>query len=84
MDDENDANVKADETMSEWDQAASGTEQFAPGTRQMDALPPAEREALLLWNGGMDYREIAERTRQSLEDVGVHLAKARGRLAADE
>jgi len=48
--------------------------------KAMDTLPPAEREALMLWNGGMDYREIAERTCQSSEAVGVHLTRARNRL----
>jgi DNA-directed RNA polymerase specialized sigma24 family protein len=48
--------------------------------RAMDTLPAAEREALMLWNTGMDYREIAERTCQSAEAVGVHLTHARNRL----
>jgi DNA-directed RNA polymerase specialized sigma24 family protein len=54
--------------------------QYSLACRAMDALPAVEREALILWNGGLDYREIAERTCQSSEAVGHHLARARNRL----
>jgi DNA-directed RNA polymerase specialized sigma24 family protein len=46
----------------------------------MDMVPLPEREALMLWNGGMNYQQIAERIRQSSEVVGVLLARARNRL----
>jgi len=83
MEKESDTDLGADEMMTDWEQAPGYTERMPVGTAEMDALPAAEREALLLWNGGMDYREIAERTRLSLDDVGLHLARARERLAPD-
>jgi DNA-directed RNA polymerase specialized sigma24 family protein len=46
----------------------------------MNALPAPERAVLVLWNAGMSYREIAERTSQSFEIVGVFLTQARKRL----
>ena len=83
MDKANDTDPSTDEMMTDWEQTPGPTERVPVGTDEMDALPAAEREALLLWNGGMDYREIAERTRLSLDDVGLHLARARERLAPD-
>jgi len=49
----------------------------------MDALAAPERAALELWNAGMDYRAIAERTNGSPDAVGVVLTRSRGRLVAE-
>lgn len=46
----------------------------------LEALMPQEREVLVLWNAGMSYVEITERTGLPLEVVGVILAQARKRL----
>jgi len=46
----------------------------------LDALTAAEHEVLLLWNAGLNYNEIAERTGRPLESVGTNLRRARERL----
>lgn len=71
--------VRANEEVT-WTSTVERGQQVNDAKRAMDMLPPAEREAFMLWNGGMDYREIAERTCQSSEAVGVHLTRARNRL----
>jgi DNA-directed RNA polymerase specialized sigma24 family protein len=47
----------------------------------LDALTAAEHEALLLWNAGLNYNAIAERTGRPIESVGTILRCARERLA---
>ena len=44
-------------------------------------LSERDREALLLWDAGLSYREIAERAGLSVGAVGTTLARARRRLA---
>ena len=63
-----------------WITTVERGQQVIDAKRAMDTLPPAEREALMLWNSGLGYHEIAERTCQSSEAVGVHLTRARNRL----
>ena len=63
-----------------WRPQGVSAELFVGATKAMATLPPHEREALLLWNAGMDYREISDRTNQSAEVVGAVLAQARDRL----
>jgi DNA-directed RNA polymerase specialized sigma24 family protein len=62
-------------TAAHWDQA-----RMDHAGNGMEALPPGEREALLLWNGGLGYGEIAARTGQSSDAVGILLGQARNRL----
>jgi RNA polymerase sigma factor (sigma-70 family) len=50
--------------------------------RALESLGERDREALLLWDAGLDYREIAERTGLSAGAVGTTLARARKRLVA--
>ena len=46
----------------------------------LDALSERDREALLLWQGGLSYGEIAEQTGLSVGAIGTTLARARKRL----
>ena len=64
----------------QWQPVVTNAEMFDEVKHAMDALTPRERESLLLWNAGMNYREIADRTSQSSDVVGVVLARARNRL----
>lgn len=48
----------------------------------LERLTERDREALLLWDAGMNYQEIAERTGLSPSAVGTTLARARKRLVA--
>jgi RNA polymerase sigma-70 factor (ECF subfamily) len=50
--------------------------------RALEGLGERDREVLLLWNAGLDYREIAERAGLSPGAVGTTLARARKRLVA--
>ncbi|MBI4409188.1 MAG: sigma-70 family RNA polymerase sigma factor [Gemmatimonadetes bacterium] len=43
-------------------------------------LGERDREALLLWDAGLSYREIAEHTGLALGAIGTTLARARARL----
>ena len=46
----------------------------------LDDLTPRDREALLLWDAGMSYGEIASQTGLARGAVGTTLARARRRL----
>jgi len=46
----------------------------------LDQLTPRDREALLLWDAGMSYDEIATQTGLAHGAVGTTLARARRRL----
>lgn len=46
----------------------------------LERLTERDREALLLWNAGLSYREIAERTGLAVGAIGTTLARARKRL----
>lgn len=48
----------------------------------LDRLGERDREVLLLWDAGMDYGEIAERTGLAPGAIGTTLARARKRLVA--
>ncbi len=48
----------------------------------LDRLGERDREVLLLWDAGLDYGEIADRTGLSAGAVGTTLARARKRLVA--
>jgi RNA polymerase sigma factor (sigma-70 family) len=50
--------------------------------RALEQLGERDRNTLLLWDAGLDYREIAERTGLSPGAVGTTLARARKRLVA--
>jgi RNA polymerase sigma-70 factor (ECF subfamily) len=47
----------------------------------LDALSAKDREALLLWDAGQSYTEIARQTGLAVGAVGTTLARARRRLA---
>jgi RNA polymerase sigma-70 factor (ECF subfamily) len=46
----------------------------------LDRLTPRDREALLLWDAGMNYDEIASQTGLAKSAIGTTLARARRRL----
>lgn len=46
----------------------------------LDRLGDRDREVLLLWDAGLDYREIAEQTGLAASAIGTTLARARQRL----
>lgn len=46
----------------------------------LDALGERDREVLLLWDAGMNYKEISEETGLAQGAVGTTLARARKRL----
>ena len=48
----------------------------------LDLLSERDREALLLWDAGLNYDEIAEQTGLSKGAVGTTLSRARKRLVA--
>lgn len=48
----------------------------------LERLGERDREVLLLWDAGLDYREIAERTGLAPGAIGTTLARARKRLVA--
>ena len=58
-----------------------GKERASRVRAALDQLSPRDREALLLWNSGASYNEIAEHSGLSPGAVGTTLARARKRLA---
>ncbi|HEV8509688.1 MAG TPA: sigma-70 family RNA polymerase sigma factor, partial [Gemmatimonadales bacterium] len=46
----------------------------------LEQLTPRDREALLLWDAGMSYDEIAAQTGLARGAIGTTLARARRRL----
>lgn len=46
----------------------------------LQTLSPRDQEVLLLWDAGLSYPEIAERTGLALGAIGTTLARARKRL----
>ncbi len=59
-------------------------EERREGVRQaLGHLSERDREALLLWNAGLSYSEIAEQTGLSPGAIGTTLARARKRLVEE-
>lgn len=50
--------------------------------RALEALSARDREALLLWDAGLSYDEIAEQTGLARGAIGTTLSRARKRLVA--
>ena len=50
--------------------------------RALDQLSERDREALLLWDAGFNYQEIAAQTGLAVGAIGTTLARARRRLVA--
>lgn len=55
-------------------------EAAAQARAALEGLSERDREVLLLWDAGLDYREIAARTGLSAGAIGTTLARARRRL----
>jgi RNA polymerase sigma factor (sigma-70 family) len=56
-------------------------EQWRRVREALDALSEKDRDALLLWDAGQSYTEIAKHTGLAVGAVGTTLARARRRLA---
>jgi RNA polymerase sigma factor (sigma-70 family) len=56
-------------------------EQWARVRRALDTLSEKDRDALLLWDAGQNYTEIANQLGLAVGAVGTTLARARKRLA---
>jgi RNA polymerase sigma-70 factor (ECF subfamily) len=56
-------------------------ERMAAVRAALESLGERDREALLLWDGGLSYPEIAEELGLAVGAVGTTLARARRRLA---
>ncbi|MGH7506476.1 MAG: sigma-70 family RNA polymerase sigma factor [Longimicrobiales bacterium] len=50
--------------------------------RALDELSERDREVLLLWDAGLSYTEIAERTGLAVGAIGTTLSRARRKLVA--
>jgi RNA polymerase sigma factor (sigma-70 family) len=50
--------------------------------RALESLGERDREVLLLWDAGLDYKAIAEKTGLAAGAIGTTLARARKRLVA--
>lgn len=55
-------------------------ERWAQVRRALDAVSDRDREVLLLWDAGLNYREIADVMELATGAVGTTLARARRRL----
>jgi len=62
------------------ERAVAAQEQWRQVRQALDALTERDREILLLWDAGLDYREIAEVTDLAPGAIGTTLARARRRL----
>jgi RNA polymerase sigma-70 factor (ECF subfamily) len=74
------------------DAAAAGSGARGPGSevdaaedvsavrRALERLTERDREVLLLWDAGLDYKEIAAQTGLAVGAIGTTLARARKRL----
>ncbi len=62
------------------DRELENAETMAAVRRALESLSERDREVLLLWDGGLDYRQIAKLTGLAVGAVGTTLARARRRL----
>ncbi len=62
------------------DSQVEHNEKVAKVHEALATLTPRDQEVLLLWDGGLSYPEIAERTGLAVGAVGTTLARARKRL----
>ena len=63
------------------DEDVAAREREARVKAALEALSEKDREALLLWDAGLGYPEIARQTGLAVGSVGTTLARARRRLA---
>ena len=62
------------------DEMVEEDERQAEVRHALDSLTVRDREVLLLWDAGLSYPEIAERTGLAVGAIGTTLARARKRL----
>lgn len=63
-------------------EAIDRDERIAAGQAALETLTDRDREVLLLWDAGLNYTEIAERTGLAVGAIGTTLSRARRRLVA--
>ena len=61
-------------------QLAEESERSSRVRKALDSLTERDREALLLWDAGLSYPEIASQTGLALNAVGTTLSRARKKL----
>ena len=61
-------------------QALERKERAGRARTALEALSERDREALLLWDAGMSYRQIAEQTGLAVGAIGTTLSRARKRM----
>ena len=69
-----------DAVHSEPEEAIDADRQRSAVREALEQLTPRDREALLLWDAGMSYDEIATQTGLARGAIGTTLARARRRL----
>ena len=69
-----------DAVHSEPEEAIDADRQRSAVRAALEQLTPRDREALLLWDAGMSYDEIATQTGLARGAIGTTLARARRRL----
>jgi RNA polymerase sigma factor (sigma-70 family) len=57
-------------------------EKAAVARTALEELSERDQEVLLLWDAGLSYTEIAERTGLAVGAIGTTLSRARRRLAS--
>ncbi|MGD8282318.1 MAG: sigma-70 family RNA polymerase sigma factor [Gemmatimonadota bacterium] len=70
-----------DETATDPATVLAAKEQWRSVRAALDSLSEKDRDALLLWDSGQSYSEIARQTGLAVGAVGTTLARARRRLA---
>jgi len=75
------AEVEARDEVPDPSQEMAERERWGLVREALDALSEKDREALLLWDAGQSYTEIAKHTGLAVGAVGTTLARARRRLA---
>lgn len=63
-------------------EAIERADQVATARAALETLTDRDREVLLLWDAGLSYPEIAERTGLAVGAIGTTLSRARRRLVA--
>ena len=74
--------IKAETSEVEEVSTAVGSEERTRVQRALEVLSDRDREALLLWDAGLSYDEIAAQTGLAKGAVGTTLSRARKRLVA--
>ena len=75
--------LKTEKELEREEQPAAADEDNSEKLREaLEQLSESDREVLLLWDAGLNYKEIAEQTSLSSGSVGTTLSRARKRLVS--